>query len=183
MSQYVDSFIRDHKEYFLRNKVIIENNSWNDIEYYKLKLKLFSESILKVKNSKEKDKEKQIKDIEKDIKSFLEINSKSKKSLFDQETKLTSSILGRLSDFITEASGDREIKKTQDFIDFTVDIINIHLKKCTDYLRYNTEVLSKEDNHLTIDEIEYNDQEIVFQDDVFNKKIDINTNITKLRQK
>jgi hypothetical protein len=178
MSNFVNVFIKDHKEYFLRNKNIIENNKWNNIESYKDKLESFSELILSVKDSKTKDKDKQIKEIEKDIKSFLTISAKNKKSLFEQENKLTTSILGRLTDFINEASEDRHLKKTQDFIDFTVDIINTHIKKCNEYLRYNQEVINKED--LTEDEIEFNDLEIVFQDDIFNKKISIQATLSKL---
>jgi len=178
VSKYVDNFIKDHKEYFLRNKVIIENNNWNDTKNHKDKLKSFSERILEAQNSNTKDKEKTIKEIEKNIKNYLEFSSKTKKALFEQENKLTTSILGRLSDFITEASGDRNLSKTQDFIDFTVDIINIHLKKMSEYLRYNTDVLTKE--ALTEEETESNGQEIVFQDEVFNKKIDIQNKLSKL---
>lgn len=180
MSNFIDSFIKDHKEYFLRNKAIIEANKWNNLELFNSKMKTFSEKLLDVHESKEKDKDKKVKEVEKDIKSFLDSSSKSKTSLFKQENKLTNSILGRLTDFITEASGDRHLEKTQDFIDFTVDIINIHLKKCNDYLRYNQEVIAKQTNDLTESEIEFNDNEIVFQDEVFNCKIDIQNTISKL---
>jgi hypothetical protein len=171
MSIYIDSFIRDHKEYFLRNKSIIESNEWDNTEDYKTTLVELSDELLSAQSIKAKDKDKKIFEIEKRIKQFLEKTYKSKKALFEQENKLTTSILGRLSDFISESSGDRHLQKTQEFIDFTVDIINTHVKKCNDYLRYNQEVITK--SALTEDEIEYNDNEIVFQDDIFNKKIDI----------
>jgi hypothetical protein len=178
MSIYIDSFIRDHKEYFLRNKSIIESNEWDNTEDYKTTLVELSDELLSAQSIKAKDKDKKIFEIEKRIKQFLEKTYKSKKALFEQENKLTTSILGRLSDFISESSGDRHLQKTQEFIDFTVDIINTHVKKCNDYLRYNQEVITK--SALTEDEIEYNDNEIVFQDDIFNKKIDIQNKLNKL---
>ena len=180
MSKYINSFIKDHKEYFLRNKSIIENNKWNDLESFNGKMKTFSENLLEVHESKSKDKNKKLQEVEKNIKTFLDSSSKSKQALFKQENKLTKSILGRLSDFITEASGDRHLEITQNFIDFTVEIINIHLKKCNDYLRYNQEVIVKQTDDLTESEIEFNDNEIVFQDEVFNCKIDIQNTISKL---
>lgn len=178
MSQFVNSFIKDHREYFARNKKIIEENRWNDIEEYNNRIASFSEQLLSVQNSKDKDKAKKLKEIESNIKDFLSTTAKNKKSLFEQENKLTNSILGRLSAFISEASGDRNLTQTQEFIDETVKIIQIHLKKCNTYLKYSSDALSKEAS--TEEEINYNDSEIVFQDDVFNKKISIQNTLSNL---
>lgn len=176
MSNYVDIFIKDHKEYFLRNKSIIESNKWNETESTKDTVSELSKNLQKLQSKKTKEKEG--KDAEKELREYINNSSKTKKALFDQENKLTTSILGRLSDFINEAEGDRALQKTQDFIDFTVDIIKIHLDKARDYLQYNRDVLTKED--LTSEEVEYNDYEIVFQDDVFNKKMDIQNKLSSL---
>ena len=182
MSHYVDTFIKDHREYFTRNKSIIENNNWNDTEQYNSKINSFTEQLYQIQESKDKDKEKKIKEIESNIKKYLEISSKNKRALFKQENKLTNSIVGRLSEFIleTQKSGDRkqEKEKVQKFIDFTVDIIQIHLKKCTEYLRYGSDIINKE--AITEDEIEYNDHEIDFQDDIFLKKVDIQNTLNSL---
>lgn len=180
MSKYVDSFIKDHKEYFLRNKTIIESNKWNDLEYFNSKLNEYSSKLLELHESKDKDKEKKIKEIEGNIRKFLEISGKNKSALFKQENKLTTSILGRLTDFISESAGDRNYQKTQEFIDFTVDIINIHIKKCNEYLRYNQDVITKTTDDLTQEELDFNDNEIVFQDEVFNSKISIQNTLSKL---
>lgn len=178
MSDFIDRFIKDHKEYFLRNKATIQSNKWNDIDSHNIRMESFSDSLSKLQNSKIKDKEKKIKELEKAIKNYLDSSSKNKQALFKQEKKLTESILGRLTDFITESSSDRHLSKTQEFIDFTVDIIKIHIKKCNEYLRYTQESINKTD--LTGDEIEYNANEIVFQDEVFNSKININNTLSNL---
>lgn len=182
MSEYVDSFIKDHREYFLRNKNIIYTNTWNDIESYNKNINSFAEQLNSIQNSKDKDKDKKIKEIESTLKKYLDTSSKGKKALFKQENKLTNSILGRLTDFIneTEKNGDRkqEKEKTQRFIDETVDIINIHLKKCSDYLKYGSDIINKEAK--TEDEIEYNDLEIDFQDDIFIKKVEIQNTLKKV---
>lgn len=43
MSEYVDRFIKQHKEYFKRNKLVIESNSWNTEKDLYKKPKLFKQ--------------------------------------------------------------------------------------------------------------------------------------------
>jgi len=100
MSEYVDRFVKQHKEYFQRNKLVIQSNGW----------------------------------------AIEEVLSKKRK-LFQQENELTTSIVGRLSAFIKGAEADRKLPKTQKFIDTTLDIINIHLQKCDEYLDYKMDEL------------------------------------------
>lgn len=139
MADYIDNFVRLHKEHFKRNKKVITTNKW-----------------------------------------YEQDNLRGKKALFDQENELTNSILGRLTAFIkeTESNGDRKLKKVQTFIDSTVSIINIHLKKSKDYLNYNLDVLEEEVE--TEEEIEQKSNEILFQDFIFNKKISIEDSLNKL---
>ena len=178
MSQYVDRFIKQHKEYFARNGKIIESNEWNNTDAYNQRIEDFSEKVLQISNSNIEDKEAKIKEIQKDIKSFVDTSKKTKEALFKQENELTNSILGRLSAFITEASGDRHLPKTQKFIDDTVKIIQIHLSKCDMYLDYSLDILTQEAENA--EEAEYKGQEIVFQDNVFNKKIEIQDKLGNL---
>lgn len=167
MSEYVDKFILQHEEYFARNRKTIEANKWNDSEVFKNKMAYFSEQI---NLARENDSDnKKIISIEKDIQSFILKTKETKKSLFEQENKLTMSILGRLSAFIKEAESDRNLNKTQKFIDKTVSIINIHIDKCKSYLNYNGDIITKEAE--SEDEVEFNNQEIIFQDNIFNKRI------------
>ncbi len=180
MSVYVDRFIKDHKEYFLRNKSVISTNNWNDTDIFNDKIANFSEQILAIENSKSKDKDKTLKEIQKNLRSYTDNYKKTKEALFSQETELTSSILSRLTSFIKEVDrlGERKDLKVQNFIDITADIIKIHIEKANNYLNYNTEVITK--NVETEDEVEYQSYEILFQDKVFQKKIKIQEDLEKL---
>lgn len=180
MSDYTDRFIKQHKEYFARNKKIIESNTWSDTEEYLAKNKDFATSILQITSSGDKDKEKQLREIQKDVRAYAEQSSKNKSSLFKQENELTKSILGRLSAFITETTknGERKEEKVQKFIDDTVSIIKLHIEKADKYLDYNLEVLTQDST--TDEDIEFKSQEIVFQDVVFNEKIEIQEKLEKL---
>lgn len=181
MSEYVDNFIKSHREYFKRNKKVIENNNWNDTQKHEKGLKSFAIQIASLEQKDVKEREKEIKDIEKELKNFVESSKKTKEALFKQENELTTSILGRLSVFISESEADRGLEKRQEFIDETVEIIELHLKKCDDYLKYNMDVLTQEAE--TEDEVEYKSYEIVFQDEVFNEKIKIQEKLAKLNIK
>ena len=178
MSEYIDNFIKSHREYFKRNKKVIENNYWNDTTKYEKGLKSFATQVSLLSTSEPKEKEKELGKLEKEIRSFVESSKKTKEALFKQENELTTSILGRLSVFISESDGDRASDKRQDFIDETVQIIELHLKKCDDYLKYNMDVLTQEVD--TEDEVEYKSYEIVFQDLIFNEKIKIQEKLSKL---
>ena len=179
MSDYVDSFIKSHKEYFKRNRKVIESNYWNDNKKFEAGMKSFSEQILSIQQTDIENKEQELKEIEKNVRSFTESTKKTKEALFKQENELTTSILGRLSVFISEADGDRGLEKTQAFIDETVEIINLHIKKCDDYLKYNMDVLTQEAE--TEEDVEYKSYEVVFQDSVFNEKIKIQERLSKLK--
>lgn len=178
MSDYIDSFIKSHKEYFKRNRKVIETNYWNDNKKYEAGMQSFAEQILSLKETDQSNKEKELKNLEKEVKSFNETSKKTKEALFKQENELTTSILGRLSVFILESESDRKLDKRQDFIEDTVEIIDLHIKKCDDYLKYNMDVLTQEAD--TEDEVEYKSYEIVFQDLVFNEKIKIQEKLSKL---
>ena len=171
MSEYVDKFIRQHKEYFERNKKTIESNKWNDDLVVKDKVEVLTKTLSELTENNVDNIDKHKIEIEKEIKSLMSTSKKTKISLFDQENKLTSSILGRLTAFIKGAEGDRNLPKTQKFIDKTADIIKVHLDKCDKYLDYNTDVLTMDVE--TEEEVEYNNQEIIFQDKIFNSKIEI----------
>lgn len=180
MSAYVDKFVQQHKEYFLRNKKVIETNKWNSNEKLDNQLKEFSKEFLLLRNSDDEDVEKKLEEIEKNIRKFTESTRKTKDALFTQENELTNSIVGRLSAFIkeTESRGDRKLPKVQRFIDDTVEIIQLHLEKCDDYLDYNMDVLTKEaENDI---EVQDKDYEIIFQDNIFQKKIKIYEQLEKL---
>lgn len=177
---FVGRFIKEHKEYFSRNEKIIESNTWNEVENYNNTLSSFTEQVLQISNSNKKDKEKQIKELQKEIKQYTDSAKKTKEALFKQENELTSSILGRLSAFIKEAenNGDRKNERVQPFIDLTVKIINLHISKCNKYLAYNLDAINQ-----TVDneqEAEYRSSEIVFQDEVFTSKIKIQDDLHKL---
>lgn len=180
MSQYIDFFVKEHKEYFLRNKKVIESNTWNDTTNQKEDVEDITRQLLNLKDSSEKDVNKDILKLQESFYKTLEYHKKRRNELFKQENDLTTSILGRLTSFIQEIekSGERQDKKAQDFINFTVDIIKIHLKKANDYLNYNLEVLTEETD--SEEEQQIKDFEIVFQDNVFQKKIKIQEELSKL---
>ena len=177
---FVGRFIKQHKEYFARNKKIIEGNEWNNVEEYTNTLHSFTEQVLQISNSNIKDKEKQLKELQKEIKTFTDSAKKIKEELFKQENELTDSILGRLSAFIseTEKTGDRRNERVQPFIDSTVKVIDLHIKKCDQYLDYNLDAINQSvENEV---EAEYRSSEIVFQDKIFTQKIKIQDALDKL---
>lgn len=180
-NDYVDRFIRQHKEYFQRNKKVIESNSWKDEnKNLEAKIENIFDQISKLKEKSDKKSQTEVKKLQKEVFEIKNSASRRKESLFDEETELTSSILGRLSAFIkeTESSGDRKLPKVQSFIDDTVSIINIHLNKCDEYLNYSMDGLTESpDND---DEVELRSDEIKFQDKVFNKKIKIQDTLSNL---
>ena len=181
MSVYADRFIKQHKEYFTRNKSFIESNSWDDSTMYEDKLQDLTEELVRtseIKNKTQRDKKQ--KALREEIASLGDAHHKSKADLFKQENDLTTSIVGRLSSFIkeTERTGDRKIDKVQKFIDFTVDIIMIHINKCNEYLNYNMDVL--EDSDQEDYKVEYRGKEITFQDSIFKKKISIEDTLDSL---
>jgi len=178
MSDFADRFIKQHKEYFARNKRIIENNKWNDTSVYNDRIENFSQEVISISNSNSKDKEKKLKEVQKQIRDFTDSVKKNKESLFKQENELTNSILSRLSAFIkeTEKNGERKESKVQKFIDETVKIIDCHIDKCDIYLDYTLDNLDQEID----DDEEYRTSEVIFQDDVFTKKIEIQDDLDKL---
>ena len=178
MSEYIENFIKSHREYFKRNRKVIESNYWNDNKKHEKGLKSFAEQVASIQTLDSKEKAKELEKIEKELRSFVESSKKTKEALFKQENELTTSILGRLSVFISESEGDRGLEKRQKFIEETVEIIDLHIKKCDDYLKYNMDVLTQEAE--TEDDVEYKSYEIVFQDLVFNEKIKIQEKLAKL---
>lgn len=173
MANYVESFIKQHKEYFLRNKKVIESNRWNSNESFENKIKEFSSEILNLKDNLE-DSENEIAKIENQILKFTESAKKTKDTLFKQENELTESILGRLTTFIkeTERTGDRKEPKAQKFIEDTADIIKIHVRKCQEYLNYNQDNLVSIEGEEGI-EANFRSYEVTFQDNVFSRMIKI----------
>ena len=141
MSERIDKFIKQHKEYFKRNASVIQSNNW---------------------------------DIDEDL--------SRKEKLFKQENELTKSIVGRLAAFIKTADADRKLAKTQKFIDETLEIINIHILKCDNYLDYKLDELVESTDD-TDEQIDLKTQEIAFQDDVFNSKISIQDKLDSLNLK
>lgn len=184
MSQYVDNFIKQHKEYFKRNKAVIESNEWNlsekkaqsDLD------QLFYEIGLLQKEKETKEVKKLLKEKQDEVFSTKNSAKKKKEALFSEENSLTESILGRLSAFIkeTEKREVRHLKKTQTFIDNTVKIIEVHIGKCNDYLDYSLDTLINEGKEETEDDIHFRAEEIKFQDEIFNKKIKIEDKIRDL---
>lgn len=141
MSERIDKFIKQHKEYFKRNASVIQSNNWDRDE-----------------------------------------DLSRKEKLFKQENELTKSIVGRLAAFIKTADADRKLAKTQKFIDETLEIINIHILKCDNYLDYKLDELVESTDD-TDEQIDLKTQEIAFQDDVFNSKITIQDKLDSLNLK
>src|SRR5690606_10387576 len=171
-SKYVDRFIKQHKEYFRRNKKVIESNDWNDDTQTEDNVEGLFDRIKLLSKTDDKESQKEISQLKKEIFSIKSNRAKNKKALFMQENELTDSIVGRLSAFIkeTEKNGDRNLKRVQNFVEETVDIINIHIDKCDKYLDYKLDDLTEEVDE---EEVELKSEEIRFQNDVFTKKIKI----------
>lgn len=181
MSEYVDKFIKQHKPYFKRNKAFIKGNNWNASNKYKLEVQSLKEQLIQVSKTLDGEVlEKEQTRITDAISALGSDDQKTKAALFGQENELTTSIVGRLKSFITttEKIGDRSLPKVQEFIDDTVDIINIFIKKCDLYLDYKIDVITEVAN--TKEEIELKGQEIRFQDTVFGKKIKIQDELDSL---
>lgn len=118
-----------------------------------------------------------------DINTWITEPDLSKRAkLFKQENELTTSIVGRLSAFIKTSDSDRNLTKTQKFIDSTLKIINLHIEKCDKYLDYKYDALIESTDD-TEEEIDLKTQEISFQDKVFNDKISIQDRLDSLNLK
>lgn len=181
MSVYVDKFIKQHTEYFSRNRLFIETNNWNASNKYKQELDDLKNQLTQVTKTLEGDElDARQNEITDAITALGKTHQTSKAKLFAQETELTNSILSRLTAFIktTEKQGDRSLPKAQTFIDETVDIINLFIEKCDLYLDYKMEDINEEVT--TTDEIELKGQEIKFQDEVFGKKIKVQDKLDEL---
>lgn len=108
-------------------------------------------------------------------------STKRKNELFKQEKQLISSMVDRLSVFIekTEKQDERHLKKVQNFVDFTTDILKYHTNKCDVFLDHSAEKLTEEVE--TDEEEEEKTNEINFQDTVFNNRIKIIETLADLR--
>ena len=90
MSEYIDNFIKNHKEYFRRNRKVIESNTWNNTSKYEERMTEFSQEILSLQSqdSDSSGTSKKLKEVEKRIKDLSDYTKKSKESLFKQENEL-----------------------------------------------------------------------------------------------
>ncbi len=148
MADYTDNFIKQHKDYFKRNRSLIENSGWEEI-----KLQKSGKNI--IANNEIKDDER--------------------KHLFKQDLELVKNIQSRLSVFIKNTSSERHITKTQTFIDYTADIIQVFLDKCNTYIKENDEnIIDK------IKDVESRGIEILFQDYIQNNKFKIEDTLLSL---
>jgi len=184
MSEFVDRFIKQHKEYFARNKSFIDNNYWDNTTLYKSTIEDLTDELYNLsKYFNGEDLEKEKRKLITEIRQLGETHQRNKAASFKQENELTTSIVGRLSSFIKDCEklGDRKLDKVQKFINYTVEIIDIHLNKCDKYLDYSMEEMDSVTE--TEEQIEYRGQEIKFQDDVFQKKIKIQDVISDLNLK
>lgn len=150
MSEKIDKFIRQHKDYFQRNKEYLELNDWH-----------VKQPVQMVENEEGEM-----------IEEETGITSRRRKSILKEEDELVGNILSRLKAFLKVAEGDRHLKKVKDFIQETTDIIYFFIYKCDYYI---------DDNPIA--DIEGDLQrsyEISFQDDIFNYKIKIDDELSKL---
>lgn len=146
MSEYINNFILDHEDYFKNNEEYLKSSNWNLIEY-----------------------------VDESVKNHEEINTdkhKEKLSSVKSDYKLVKNTLNRLSVFMKESATDRHLAKTQNFIDYTVSIINVFLNRCNTYL--------KDSKTRNFDAIYLKDLEVEFQDILFNNKVDISDALGKL---
>ena len=114
MSQKIDKFIRQHQSYFDRNKQYLELNEWH-----------ITNVITTGEQTDEEEEETQRR------------ASKRRKTILSKEADLVTNILSRLKAFIRLAEGDRHLKKVQNFINETVEIIDIFIHKCEFYVEDN----------------------------------------------
>lgn len=181
MSKYVDNFIKQHKEYFKRNKSFIKSNNWNSSVKYTQEVERLKKELLQIAQTLAgEDLEREQGRITKEIAEIGNSHQTTKSRLFKQEHELTNSIVSRLKSFIQtiEKTGDRNLSKSQKFIDDTVEIINIFIDKSDKYLNYKIDVLTEES--ITDEEVEFKGMEIKFQDEVFSKKIKIQDELSSL---
>jgi len=65
MSEYIDNFIKSHREYFKRNHKVIESNFWNDTKRHENGLKSFTEQVSSIQTTDPKQKESMFDSFEK----------------------------------------------------------------------------------------------------------------------
>ena len=149
MSVKVDKFIKQHRDYFNRNRQYLELNEWH-----------IKDTVPTDEALEEEEKESQ------------EKTSKRRKTILSKEADLVTNILSRLKAFMKLAEGDRHLKKVQDFIQETAEIIDIFIHKCEFYVEDNPVEDVKKDLNRSF--------EISFQDEIFIHKIKIQDELDKL---
>ena len=112
MSEKINKFIRQHEDYFKRNKEALGLNKWHIREE---EIIVTDEGDLEIK----------------------EVSLKRRKQLLSTEVDLVKGILNRLKSFIKLAEGDRHLKNVKDFITFTSDIIYYFIFKADEYIDEN----------------------------------------------
>lgn len=132
MSDFIKSFIAKNTPQFKKYRAYIENNDWTDItiesslndEYFN---NAYSEDPTKVKKAeitkllKEQIKQQQNK-----------IDQKS--SEYSLQNDLISNILNRVVHFVKKTEGEHNTKTFKKFIDFCLDIVDLHRSRVDDYL-------------------------------------------------
>lgn len=132
MSEFIKSFIDKNSTQFKKYKAYIENNNWTDItidsslddEYFN---DVYSEDSTKVKKA--------------EITKLLKEQIKQQQNKIDQKSAeyslqndLVSNILNRVVHFVKKTEGEHNNKTFKKFIDFCLDIVDLHRLRVDDYL-------------------------------------------------
>lgn len=132
MSDFIKSFIAKNTPQFKKYRAYIENNDWTDItiesslddEYFN---NAYSEDPTKVKKA--------------EITKLLKEQIKQQQNRIDQKSAeyslqndLISNILNRVVHFVKKTEGEHNTKTFKKFIDFCLDIVDLHRNRVDDYL-------------------------------------------------
>lgn len=132
MSDFIKGFIAKNSNQFKKYRAYIENNDWTEItidsslddEYFN---DVYSEDPTKVKKA--------------EITKLLKEQIKQQQNKIDQKSAeyslqndLVSNILNRVVYFVKKTEGEHNTKPFKKFIDFCLDIVDLHRIRVDDYL-------------------------------------------------
>jgi hypothetical protein len=138
MNNFTDNFFKKHKEWLERNREYLESSNWH----------------IKVIPTE---------DEETNVVKKTETLTDLKRSALKNDSDIVKNIVGRISYFVKNTKGEKHLKANKDVVAYMLDIVNIFIDNCENYLKRNS--IIEIENQLV------RNLEIKFQDIVFNTKI------------
>lgn len=148
MNSRIDSFIKEHKKYFEKNKELIESNTWHH------------------NITQDPEENSHVKPI------LRSIENKNDSLKIDKE--VVERLLKRLKSFVDVAESDMRLKKCKNFLNSGLNIVDLFFDKCDEYLE-KTDATKIQDLDVKQREIKFQNDvfynKAFFKDYIIDKEI------------